>query len=616
MRRILTTLMILLVVLVAGLSSLVLLVNPNDFRSYMVKQVEARSGYQLQLDGSLRWHVWPRLSILAGRMTLTAPGATAPLVRADNMRLDVALLPLLSHQLQVKQVMLKGAVIQLTPQTEAERAQNAPVAPKGTSLPQEPGDRGWSFDIGALQVVDSVLVFQHEDDEQVTVRDIRLQMEQDANHQAEVDFSGRLNRDQRDLTLSFSAQVQAGDYPQRLDAQLSQLSWQLQGADLPPQGISGNGSLNASWQDAAKKLSFSNLSLTANDSTLAGSGSVILGDSPVWVLNLQSDKLNLDNLLLHSDILPNGSSDAQMAQATPKLPRPVIANGVKVVPYSGLSGFEGTLAMTAKQISWRGMPFTNVSIAASNQRGLLQITQLEGSLDGGTLSLPGTLDARDGTPQAEFQPKLDNIQIGSLLKAFNYPINMTGKMSLAGDFSGTVIDANHFRRDWQGQASIEMQNTRTEGLNFQQLVQQAVERSTDVRAQENYDSATQLDKMTTDIDLDSGILTLSNIRGSSSLMTLNGKGTLNLLKEEGDLQFAVQVIDGWQGQGKLIDMLKQTAIPLRVYGKWSALNYSLQVDQILRRQLQNEAKRRLNDWAERNKGTQSSKEVQKLLDKQ
>ncbi|MGQ7115567.1 hypothetical protein ACUOFC_61845, partial [Escherichia sp. TWPC-MK] len=49
MRRFLTTLMILLVVLVAGLSALVLLVNPNDFRDYMVKQVAARSGYQLQL---------------------------------------------------------------------------------------------------------------------------------------------------------------------------------------------------------------------------------------------------------------------------------------------------------------------------------------------------------------------------------------------------------------------------------------------------------------------------------------------------------------------------------------------------------------------------------------
>ena len=49
---------------------------------------------------------------------------------ADNMRLDVALIPLLSHQLRVEQVMLKGAVIQLTPQTEAVRQADAPVAPR------------------------------------------------------------------------------------------------------------------------------------------------------------------------------------------------------------------------------------------------------------------------------------------------------------------------------------------------------------------------------------------------------------------------------------------------------------------------------------------------------
>ena len=74
MRRILTTLMILLAVVVAGLTALVLLVNPNDFRAYMVHKVAERSGYQLELDGPLRWHVWPQLSILSGRMTLTAPG--------------------------------------------------------------------------------------------------------------------------------------------------------------------------------------------------------------------------------------------------------------------------------------------------------------------------------------------------------------------------------------------------------------------------------------------------------------------------------------------------------------------------------------------------------------
>ena len=83
MRRILTTLMILLAVVVAGLTALVLLVNPNDFRAYMVKEVADRSGYQLELDGPLRWHVWPQLSILSGRMKLTAPGAEEPVIRAD-----------------------------------------------------------------------------------------------------------------------------------------------------------------------------------------------------------------------------------------------------------------------------------------------------------------------------------------------------------------------------------------------------------------------------------------------------------------------------------------------------------------------------------------------------
>ncbi len=263
----------------------------------MVHEVAERSGYQLDLDGPLRWHVWPQLSILSGRMTLTARGAEEPVIRADNMRLDVALLPLLSHQLQVKQVMLKGAVIQLTPKTEAVRDSSAPVVPHDNTLPLAPEDRGWSYDVRQLQVADSVVFFQHENGEQVTVRDIRLQMEQDENHRATVDFSGRVNRDQRDLALNFSATVQGGDYPHSLKADFTQLSWQLRGAELPPDGINGQGSLQASWQEDDKTLRFDNLNLMANRSTVTGSGSVVLGDRPDWSLDLHATTLDLDSLL-------------------------------------------------------------------------------------------------------------------------------------------------------------------------------------------------------------------------------------------------------------------------------------------------------------------------------
>lgn len=616
MRRFLTTLMILLVVLVAGFSALVLLVNPNDFRAYMVKQVAVRSGYQLQLDGPLRWHVWPQLSILSGRVMLTAEGASEPLVRADNMRLDVALWPLLSHQLSVKQVMLKGAVIQLTPQTEAVRGKDAPVAPKDNMLPDLAEDKGWSFDIARLRVADSVLVFQHEDDEQVTVRDIRLEMEQDSQHRGTFDFSGRVNRDQRDLALSFNGTVDASDYPHNLSANIEQLSWQLQGADLPPQGINGQGHLQAQWLEEKKQLSFSQINLTANDSSFSGQAHVALLEKPEWAVDLKFGQLNLDNLLVQHDAAVTAKGEVQQGQSQSTLARPVIASQVDAVSYQGLKGFSADIALQADKVLWRKMAFENVSAKIDNRLGLLNIAQLQGKSDGGLISLPGTLDARKGEPRAVFHPRLEGVEIGTILKAFDYPIALTGKLSLAGDFSGSDIDAQAFRHSWQGQAHVEMNDTRMEGMNFQQMIQQAVERSGgDAKAQQNMENVTRLDHFVTDMTLDNGEVTLDNMVGESAMLALTGKGMLDLVKQNCDTLFNIRVLGGWDGESKLINFLKATPVPLRVYGQWQSLNYSLQVDQLLRKHLQDEAKRRLNDWADRNKDSRNGKDVKKLLDK-
>lgn len=616
MRRFLTTLMILLVVLVAGFSALVMLVNPNDFRAYMVKQVAARSGYQLQLDGPLRWHVWPQLSILSGRMVLTAEGASEPLVRADNMRLDVALWPLLSHQLSVKQVMLKGAVIQLTPQTEAVRGEDAPIAPKDNTLPDVAEDRGWSFDIARLRVADSVLVFQHEDDEQITVRDIHLEMEQDTQHRGTFDFSGRVNRDQRDLALAFNGSVDASDYPHNLAANIEKLSWQLQGADLPQQGIQGQGKLQVQWQEENKQLAFNQIALTANDSTLSGQARVSLSDKPDWSVDLRFGLLNLDNLLVQRDAASATSGEVQQGQSQSTLARPVIASQVDAVSYQGLRGFSADIALQADKVLWRKMAFDNVSAKMANQSGLLSITELQGTSEGGLISLPGKLDARKTQPHAVFHPRLENVEIGTILKAFNYPIALTGKLSLAGDFSGSDIDAQAFRHSWQGQAHVDMSDTRMEGMNFQQLVQQAVERSGgDVKSQQSLDNVTRLDRFVTELSLDNGKVSLDEMEGLSSMLALSGKGTLDLVEQTCDTQFNVRVLGGWDGESKLIDFLKATPVPLRIYGPWQALNYNLQVDQLLRKHVQDEAKRRLNDWADRNKESRSGKDVKKLLDK-
>lgn len=613
MRRLLTALMILLVVLVAGISALVLLINPNDFRSYMVREVEQRSGYRLALEGPLRWHVWPQLSILSGRMSLTAPGASAPLVSAENMRLDVALLPLISHRLQVQQVVLKKSVIQLTPQSEARRPEGAPVAP-GEARPVVREHRDWSFDIGSLNVADSVLVFQHADDEQVTVRNIQLQLEQKEHRQAQLSFSGRVNRDQRDLNLTLEATLDASEGGDSFSADITRLGYQLHGAGLPKPGIRGEGTLKARWEDVNKRLSVSNMNLTANESSLRGALAVVMQDKPRWQLDLSSDNLNLDTLIARAPQADVNGDSGQPAQSA-VLPRPVISGSGELPAWGVLNSSDGVAQLQFTSLRWRGLEFSNVQAHVINQGGRLDVERLEGGLGAGTISLPGSIDARGAQAHAVFKPQISSIEIASVLKAFDYPLAVSGNLSLRGEFSGDNIDAEAFRRDWQGKASVEMANSRLEGMNFQQLVQRAITRNnSDVQAQREYDDATVMEHFSASATLDNGKLTLDKMSGESAVLALTGEGSLDLVKEQCDASFAVRVVGGWEGKNELIDRLKATPIPLRIYGPWSQLNYNLDVDRVLRNQLQDEARRRLKEWAERNKDTSSkARDVQQLL---
>ncbi|HHQ6556105.1 TPA: outer membrane assembly protein AsmA [Serratia fonticola] len=612
MRRLLTTLVILLVVLVAGMSALVLLVNPNDFRGYMIKKVEQSSGYHLTLEGDLRWHVWPQLSILAGRMTLTAPGAAAPAVSADNMRLDVKLLPLLSHQLYVKQVMLKNAVIRLTPDSAEQNQPDAPIAPGGNQADDGSGSL-WKFDIDNLRVVDSLLIWQRANNEQINVRDINLTLQQNDKHQAQIELSSRVNRDQRDLSFNLAANLDLQQFPRQIGAQVTQFSYQLEGADILAGAIKGEGSVQAVYQQASQQIVLSQLMLSANDSQLTGSASAQFGPVPAYTLDLSATQLNLDALSGWQTKTPD-----EEKLPPPVTASPVIANQADD-PQQNLQvlrDFNAQLKLKADQVTYRGMSINQLAVQASNQQGLMTVTSLSGKLAGGDFSLPGSMDARTDKPLIKLQPQLRQIELGEVLKAFDMPSALTGTFNMQGDLSGDRLNAKAFEHRWQGTAELSMQNAQLHGLNIQQLIQQAVARNdSSVRGEDNNQRYTAVQQMSAKASLSKGQITLSELQAESPVMSLTGSGTLNMPGKQCDLTMNVLVTGGWQGNNALITQLRETPIPLRVYGPWDQLNYQLQVDQLLRKKLQDRAKDALNKWAEKNKGSQDGQDLKKLLDK-
>ncbi|AFI91112.1 outer membrane assembly protein AsmA [Pectobacterium parmentieri] len=610
MRRFLTTLAILLVVLVAGMAALVVLVNPNDFRAYMVKQVEERSGYRLQLDGDLRWHVWPQLSILSGGMSLSAPGSSAPIVSAENMRLDVQLWPLLSHKLAVKQVMLKGAIIRLTPESEARQANNAPIAPVGSQAPSE--ERRWRLDIDKIKVADSLLILQRSNNEQINVRDINLAMEQNSDRQINIELSSRINRDQRDIAFSLAADVDLLRFPEQVNATITKLDYQLQGAGIPTTGISGTGSVQVSYQQQPEKITFNQLVLNTNNSQLSGAGSVTLGDIPHYELDLLSEKLDLDSLLGVAAVKENNAPTVAVKPSAP-----VISNEAEAAkPEDSLQRFTARLSLQAASLIYRGLNVRQFILRADNQPGLLDISTLSGELGSGHFSLPGKVVTKSST-NITLRPDLKDIELSQLMSAFTLPAEaVSGKLSMTGQFSGNSFALPALLQQWQGTAVLQANNVRLQGLNIQQMVQMAVARSNgNVRGQERYERYTELQQLTGKVQLNAGKLRLTDLNGRSELLSLSGVGQFDLPAQTCDVNVNVSITQGWQGDEQLVSVLKNTAIPLRVYGEWDKLNYQLQVDQLLRKRLQDELKKRLNDWASQNQQNQKGKDLKQLLDR-
>lgn len=519
------------------------------------------------------------------------------MVSAQNMRLDVRLLPLLSHQLSVKQVMLKSAVIRLTPDSEANEP-DAPIAPAGSGNQDvSESDNGWKFDIGHLSVEDSLLIWQRAQSDQINVRDINLQMDQSSSRQATIHLSSRINRDQRDLTLNVDANLNMQNYPRQFSADISNLSYTLTGADIPSKGISGQGSLQARYQQNTNTMTLNKLSLSANDNQLTGSGQAVLSDVPDYQLNLQADKMNLDEI---SGWQPSSSkSDGTQQQAQAVMSAPVIArdidqqqNGLSV-----LNGFNAQLGLKALAVTYRGLAIQNLDLQATNHLGEVQLSKLTGNMGQGTFSLPGTLNSTHQQLQVSFAPELTNIQLGDLLRAYNLPQALTGSFSMQGKLGGKGLSLEDFNTNWQGDAQMSMADAHINGLNIQQLVQQAVARSSNrVQGMDRYQMYSQIQQMQASGKLRNGELSLNNLNAESPMMNFKGEGKVNFAQQQADMNLLVRVTGGWQGDNPLIATLQKTDIPLRVFGPWKQLNYELNADQILRQQLQQSARSALQNW--------------------
>lgn len=90
-------------------------INPNTYKPQIIAAVDKATGRSLSLPGNLSWSFFPNLGIQVGQASLSNPvGYSNPVfAKVDSADISIAVLPLLSGQLQANTLELNGLQLNL-----------------------------------------------------------------------------------------------------------------------------------------------------------------------------------------------------------------------------------------------------------------------------------------------------------------------------------------------------------------------------------------------------------------------------------------------------------------------------------------------------------------------
>jgi AsmA protein len=88
--------------------------DPRDYQPRIVELVREKTGRTLDIAGEIRLSVWPDLGIRLGAVSLSERGSDERFADVENVRLTVKLMPLLSRELTVEELLVQGAHVRVT----------------------------------------------------------------------------------------------------------------------------------------------------------------------------------------------------------------------------------------------------------------------------------------------------------------------------------------------------------------------------------------------------------------------------------------------------------------------------------------------------------------------
>ncbi|MCU7985580.1 AsmA family protein [Shewanella sp. SW24] len=573
--------------------------DPNDFKPEIVDAVKKQTGRELVITDDLSWTFFPVIGINLGGVSLSNPEGFTPkaMLEVKKAVAEVALMPLFSQKIEIAELSLDGATINLVTRKNGTNSfdglsgDNSPKTASPAAAESSSNAKLNDINIGGISITNTQINMIDEANKQTQVFTLNSftlgEFSLDKFAPIAFEFSATMP----DMTVSSEAKGElklSRDFKQLVINGLK-IDTVVEGESIPNKKLETSVSLATQIALDKQQLSVDIAQLTAASITAAGKVGVNYGTKiPQINADFQVGDIDLDTLL------PKTEATATAEQAPAANPQAVEPD------LSALKQLDVKLKLTVKSIKVANLSTQNWLMDVGIKNGVLDLTKLNADLYQGQLLVSAQVDARQAVASYQFDKKVTGVQIRPLLKDAADVDLLAGTANFDVKGKGKSLIPEQLKKNLLANGHFDINDGALYGVNIPQMIRSAQAKlKGDLSPETKAERKTDFSSLTGSFSLDNGVATNPDLALSSPLLRLDGKGTANLLTEALDYRLTASLVNSLKGQGGSDkDALAGVDIPLAITGTFQKPEYALDTKALLNNQLKEEtdkAKEKLKD---------------------
>lgn len=610
--------------LVVGILILPFLIDVEDYKPEIIAAVKEETGRDLTIEGEMSLSVFPNLAVKIGQASFgNASWGKAPVMaKISELRLHLQLLPLLSKQVKLDELVLEKPEIFLEKNRKGQGNWQLPMmagAPEKKSESAEAeknsGDvetdsadatEGMDISLKSIRIIDGHVSYQ---DQQAnlseTVSQIQLSVGL-SSLEAPLSLSGEITW--KGQAIELNSEIH---YPKALltkGVTKIRTTVAAQPIDLD---ISGQLDLARPGLTADMTLKIPSLRGLAKWAATALPAELAPGKLEAFSfagrLSADPGKIDMNDMSISlDDITAKGDMAVSLAHKIPALKAALSLSDLDVTPYLPQQSAQATAvpqktatpsATNSNSTPSKGWDKTEIDLSALKlvdvdfalkteklryQKILIDSTDLQMVLKQGNLSLllkdmalyqgQGTADIRVNARNKPYKilkkVKVADVQAYELLRDAANIDKLEGTGNLDIDIQTRGVSQHQFMSNLNGKAAFKFLDGAIIGINLGQMVRNVTSAFTAKEEQQKTDFA----ELSGSARITNGIALNDDLILKAPLLTVQGKGKSNLVEKTVNYRVEPKLVPSVEGQGRSEEM-KGLAVPVDVTGHWENLSY-------------------------------------------